>query len=198
MQLGKQGISLALVAAGLVITPVAAVAAKPDPSGIDQLKAAADQTVTLKKEGATGLIGFVSTKGDLLPRVAADSKSEAAAKAREYLDEYASVFGAEANQLDQSKVSTTPAGWTVEFEQTYQGVPVFGGVLKAHVDKAGDLTSVNGFAAPDLDLSTTPKWSKEKASAKALELVKAKPPPNPPPNKKKNPRRRGGKTAPKN
>ncbi|MGY0387631.1 M4 family metallopeptidase [Nocardioides sp. WG-D5] len=175
MQLGKQGISLALVAASLVITPVAAFAAKPDPSGIEQLKAAADQTVTLKKEGATGLIGYVSTKGDLLPRVAADTKSEAAAKARAYLDEYASVFGATAGQLDQSKVSTTPAGWTVEFEQVYKDVPVFGGVLKAHVDKSGDLTSVNGFAAPDLDLSTTPTWSKEKASAKALELVKSKP-----------------------
>ncbi|MET8519287.1 M4 family metallopeptidase [Nocardioides sp. NPDC004968] len=175
MKLGKQGISLALVAAGLVATPIAAFAAEPDPSGIDQLKAAADQTVTLKKEGATGLIGYASTKGDLLPGVAADSKSEAAAKAREYLDKYAPVFGAEAGQLDQSKVSTTPAGWTVEFEQAYKDVPVFGGVLKAHVDKAGDLTSVNGFAAPNLDLSTTPKWSKEKASAKALELVKAKP-----------------------
>ncbi|SDK29881.1 Thermolysin metallopeptidase, alpha-helical domain [Nocardioides sp. YR527] len=175
MKLGKQGISLALVAAGLVITPVAAVAAKPDPSGIDQLKADADQTVTLKKEGATGLIGYASTKGDLLPGVAADSKSEAAEKAREYLDKYAPVFGAEAGQLDQSKVSTTPAGWTVEFEQAYNDVPVFGGVLKAHVDKSGDLTSVNGFAAPNLDLSTTPKWSKEKASAKALELVKSKP-----------------------
>ncbi|HEY9251316.1 MAG TPA: hypothetical protein VIP06_01575, partial [Nocardioides sp.] len=175
MKLGKQGISLALVAAGLVATPIAAFAAEPDPSGIDQLKAAADQTVTLKKEGATGLIGYASTKGDLLPGVAADSKSEAAAKAREYLDKYAPVFGAEAGQLDQSKVSTTPAGWTVEFEQAYKDVPVFGGVLKAHVDKAGDLTSVNGFAAPNLDLSTTPKWSKEKASAKALELVKSKP-----------------------
>ncbi|MER7558003.1 M4 family metallopeptidase [Nocardioides sp. NPDC126508] len=175
MKLGKQGISLALVAASLVITPVAAVAAKPDPSGIDQLKATADQTVTLKKEGATGRIGFVSTKGDLLPRIDADTKSEAAAKARAYLDEYASVFGAKPSQLDQSKVSTTPAGWTVEFEQAYKDVPVFGGVLKAHVDKSGDLTSVNGFAAPNLDLSTTPTWSKEKASAKALQLVKSKP-----------------------
>ncbi|MEI7054957.1 M4 family metallopeptidase [Nocardioides sp. CCNWLW239] len=175
MKLGKQGISLALVAAGMVITPIAAVAAEPDPTGLDQLKADADQTVTLKKEGATGQIGFVSTKGDLMPEVAADSKSKAAEKARKYLDKYAPVFGAEADQLDQAKVSTTPAGWTVEFEQVYKDVPVFAGVLKAHVDKAGDLTSVNGFAAPDLDLSTTPKWSKDKAAAKALELVKAKP-----------------------
>jgi Zn-dependent metalloprotease len=175
VKLGKQGISLALVAATMVIAPVAAVAAEPDPSDIDQLRADADKSVTLKKESATGQIGFVSTQGDLMPSVSADSKSEAAAKARKYLDKYASVFGAEADQLDQSMVSTTPAGWTVEFKQTYKDVPVFGGVLKAHVDKAGDLTSVNGFAAPDLDLSTTPKWSKEKASAKALELVKAKP-----------------------
>ncbi|MGH3349984.1 MAG: M4 family metallopeptidase [Nocardioides sp.] len=175
MKLGKQGITLALVAAGLVVTPIAAIAAEPDPSVIDRLKADADQTVTLKKEGATGQIGFVSTKGDLLPDVAADSKSKAAAKARKYLDTYAPVFGAKADQLDQSKVSTTPAGWTVEFNQAYDGVPVFGGTLKAHVDKAGDLTSVNGFAAPNLDLSTTPTWSKAKASAKALELVRAKP-----------------------
>lgn len=175
MKLGKQGISLALVTASLVIAPVAAVAAESDPSVIDQLKADADKTVTLKKEGATGRIGHASTKGDLMPDVAADSKSKAAAKARKYLDKYASVFGAEAGQLDQTKVSSSPAGWTVEFEQTYKDVPVFGGVLKAHVDKAGDLTSVNGFAAPGLDLSTTPKWSQEKASAKALELVRSKP-----------------------
>jgi Zn-dependent metalloprotease len=159
----------------MAVTPIAAVAAQPDSNAIDQLRADADQTVTLKKEGATGQIGFVSTKGDLMPDVAADSKSKAAAKARKYLDKYATVFGAEADQLDQSKITTNPAGWTVEFKQEYEGVPVFGGVLKAHVDKAGDLTSVNGFAAPSLDLSTTPKWSKEKASAKALDLVKAKP-----------------------
>ncbi|NYI79777.1 M4 family metallopeptidase [Nocardioides panzhihuensis] len=175
MKLGMQGISLALVAAGMVVTPIAAVAAQPDSSAIDQLRADADKTVTLKKEGATGQIGFVSTKGDLMPDVAADGKSKAAAKARKYLDKYAPVFGAEADQLDQSKVTTNPSGWTVEFKQEYEGVPVFGGVLKAHVDKAGDLTSVNGFAAPSLDLGTTPKWSKEKASAKALDLVKAKP-----------------------
>ena len=32
-------------------------------------------------------------------------------------------------------------------------------MLLANVDKAGDLTSVNGFAAPDLDLDVSPAVS---------------------------------------
>ena len=42
----------------------------------------------------------------------------------------------------------TPYGWTVTYTQQYQGVDVFGAMLKANLDKAGDLTSVNGYAAP--------------------------------------------------
>ena len=54
-------------------------------------------------------------------------------------------------------------------------MPVFAGELKAHVDREGDLTSVNGFAAPDLALDVTPRLSKAEASSKALAAVKAKP-----------------------
>ena len=55
-------------------------------------------------------------------------------------------------------------------------MPVFGSALKANLDKQGDLTSVTGYAAPDLDLSTTPESSAAEAGEVALGIVTANPP----------------------
>ena len=44
-------------------------------------------------------------------------------------------------------------GWTIAFGQEYKGIPVFGAQLRANLDKDGDLTSVNGYAAPGINLS---------------------------------------------
>ena len=62
------------------------------------------------------------------------------------------------------------------YTQEYKGVPVFGSLLRAHVDKDGDLTSVNGFAAPDLNLSVDPRLSAKDAGDRAVASVTADPP----------------------
>ncbi|MEP9383094.1 M4 family metallopeptidase [Nocardioides cheoyonin] len=176
--LGTRGICLTLVAAGLAVSPMAAqpaYAAKPKPSLVERLKAEADSATTLKTEGATGMLGFASTKGDLYPDLTATDRADAAKKATAYLDKYAGAFGAKAAQLSQQAVTKSPAGWTVDYAQTYQGLPVFGSRLRAHVDDSGDLTSVNGYLAPDLDLGTTPRITKTDARDRALRMVKAQP-----------------------
>ena len=70
----------------------------------------------------------------------------------------------------------TAYGWTVEFAQSYQGVPVFGGELHAQVDKSGQLTSVNGFVAPDLKHGVATRLSAAQAADRAVAAVRQNPP----------------------
>ena len=66
----------------------------------------------------------------------------------------------------QSGVRAHRYGWTVTFNQTYRGVPVFAGQLRAQVDSAGDLTAVNGFVAPDIKIGVDPQLSAAQAGAR--------------------------------
>ncbi|HSU02462.1 MAG TPA: PA domain-containing protein, partial [Nocardioides sp.] len=154
----------------------ATAATKAEPSLLSQLRDQAQGSVAVSKEAATGKAGFVRTNGDLFPGRAADSASSASAKADAYLDKYAGVLGARSSELDKVRVESGPLGWTVTYTQSYQGVPVFGSGLKANLDKQGDLTSVSGYAAPGLDLSTTPRRSASEAARAAVAIVEAAPP----------------------
>ncbi len=134
--------------------------------------------LALRNNPATGKVGFARVKGndpDLLPGVAAEGRQGAIDKATRYLDRFAGAFGARSSELEQAGVYADKAGWSVSFTQAYKGVPVFGAELKAEVNREGALTSVNGFAAPGISLSTTPRFSESEASARALSLVRSRP-----------------------
>lgn len=184
MKLLNRGLALAVVGAGLAALPTigvqAAPAAQADPDGVAvaKIRDAASGAVALRSHPATDKVGFVRAEGangDLLPGVAADSRQGAVDKAGAYVSQHARAFGARAGELRQAEVHADKAGWSVTFAQSYKGVPVFAGELKAHVDRQGDLTSVNGFVAPDLALDVTPRLSEAEASDKALSAVRAKP-----------------------
>ncbi|MGB0099525.1 MAG: M4 family metallopeptidase [Nocardioides sp.] len=177
--------SLALVVTGLAALPgLQAQAAAPTAptdgrSAVQRMDAEATHGIRIKTEPTTGEVGFVRAvgkNGDLLPDAAATSARSAAAKATTYLDQYAAAFGAQPDELQPAGVSATDHGWTVRYDQTYRGLPVFGARLLANLDASGDLTSVNGFVAPDLDLDTTPGFSQSEAAARAVSIVKADPP----------------------
>ena len=184
MKFLTQGACLALLGAGLAAVPgLQASAAEtasvaPDQSLVQQMRNEAQGSVALSAERATGKVGFIraGSKGDLLPTVKGDSLKGAVDKSNAYLKEYGAAFGARAGELRQSGVSTSRWGWTVSFTQTYQGVPVFGSMLKANVDKTGDLTSVSGYAAPDLNLDVSPAFSADTAAERAVAMVRANPP----------------------
>lgn len=71
-----------------------------------------------------------------------------------YIDEQAGTFrlgGRAAERLVLLSKQTDDLGHTVmRFEQRYQGIPVFGAVLVAHV-KAGALTALSGTLIPDVE-----------------------------------------------
>jgi Zn-dependent metalloprotease len=171
-------LGLALIAAGLAAPPAlsasAAPAARPDPSIIDEMRSTASGDIALRANPATGKVGFARAEGsnpDLLPGVAAEGRQGAIDKANRYLDRFSGAFGARASELKQSGVYADKSGWSISFSQSYDGVPVFAAEIKAHVDREGDLTAVNGFAAPALSLGTTPRVSQEDAAARALAMV---------------------------
>lgn len=169
----RKGIGISLVGAALAVVPSSPVTAAPnDPSVVQQMRNEAEGTVTVRTSSASAKVGFVRATGDLFPtEVSAKSRTGAADKARGYLDKYARAFGATPGQLEQTAVTQSPAGYTVDFAQSYQGVPVFGAKLRAQVDNQGDLTSVSGFVAPRIAVDTTPRIDKATASATAIRLA---------------------------
>lgn len=180
MNLLSKGVALAVVSSGLFALPVTMAGATPttmvDDNGLAAMTKQADGKVTVTKEPATGKAGFVRSTGDLLPGTAASDAASAADKASAYLAKYGNLLGANSGTLKQARVDKTALGWTVSYAQEYRGVPVFGAVLKANVDKQGDLTAVSGYAAPDLSLSVVPRRSKADAAKTAVAIVTARPP----------------------
>ncbi len=177
-------ISLLMICTGLVLVQgfgsattasEAPSQSKPDPSLLQELKDSARGSVKVAGETATKKAGFIRAglNGDLLP----SSDAGATDKARAFLDKYGALLGAtDSSQLRQTDSKSDKYGTTVTYTQEYKGLPVFGGTILAHLDKAGDLTAVNGTAVPNLSLSTTPALSSSEIGSRAVRYIRAEPP----------------------
>ena len=180
MRLLKPLACLALLGGGLTaLTATGSAGANPDDGARDrpllqQLRADAEGSVTVTGEDATHRLGFIRAgrNGDLL----STSDASPVAKAEAFLDDYAPLLGAPADELVRQSVQRDRYGSTVTYTQHYKGLPVFGSTVLAHLDKTGDLTSVNGDAVPNLSLSTDPTFGKGAASHRAVQTVRADPP----------------------
>ncbi len=184
MKIFRQGLCLALLGAGVAVLPglpagaVGPPAVSPDRPVVQQMRTEADGDVKVARESATGKVGFIRARDaatDLFPDVAGDTKTEAVDKADTYLDRFGAAFGAADGQLERTEVSQNQVGRTVTYTQQYRGVEVFGSMIRANLDRSGDLTSVNGYAAPNLDLSVDPKISAATAGERAVSTVESDP-----------------------
>ena len=184
MKILSQASCLVLVGAGLAGVTLTQASAAPEApvargqSMVQKMRTKADAPVALSSEPATGRVGFVRVagSGDLSPTDPARTALGAADKASDYLAEFAPAFGARPGQLRKTDVQSTSDGTTVTFEQFHRGVPVFGSMLRAQLDTQGDLTSVNGYTAPGVDISVTPRLSARQAAVRAVRAVRADPP----------------------
>ena len=105
------------------------------------------------------------------------SNAKPGAKAEAFLATYARAFGAPRGQLVRVGAVKDRLGMTtLTYTQRYRGVPVFGAMLKVHVDKSRNLTAVNGSLVPVKGLSLSRNTSKRAAEARALRVVRAEPP----------------------
>jgi Zn-dependent metalloprotease len=156
--------------------PAAATTSNSPRDVVDRMKAEASGSVRISTQRATGRVGMVRSTDDLMPGREAHSRASAGSKAASYVRSYAAAFGARSEELRRSGIRADRYGWTVSFTQHYRGVPVFGAKLLANVDRTGRLTSVNGFVAPDLRISTAPGIGRQEAARHALALVRSQPP----------------------
>ena len=148
-----------------------------DPALVTQLKRSASGSVTISEKRATKQVGFVRAglNGDLLP----SSSAPPLGKAKEFLEQFGGLLGVNdpSSELVSAGSSTDAYGVThLAYRQVYQGLPVFGAVLKAHVDAAGDLTAVNGAFVPAIDIGTSPRLSPGQAGKRAIAAVVGDPP----------------------
>jgi Zn-dependent metalloprotease len=91
-----------------------------------------------------------------------------------FMEAYGALFGVRdaGAELRLAQVQIDQAGNThVSYDQVYQGVPVFAGVLRVHMDAAGKITAVNGLFIPELAVNTTPHLSAEQAALTAQAVV---------------------------
>jgi Zn-dependent metalloprotease len=178
----SQGIGLALVAGGLAALPGLQATASGHDAGRSSLTSKMANTargqVKITTTKATGKVGMIrrTGDGDLLPSMKAGSQRAAVTKATAYLNRYAAAFGATPRQLVPAGVRTDRYGWTVSFTQRYHGIPVFGSMLKAQVDRAGELTAVNGYADPVRNVSTHARFTRQQAAHRAVGTVRQDPP----------------------
>jgi Zn-dependent metalloprotease len=184
-QLGVVSLTLGIMSS-LVISGSLPASGQSEPNGsggvrqdaIRRLRQDAVGTVTVSVDGGTRYVGFarVDKGGDLFP--ASESPSPAG-KARGFFARYASLFGISDASSELKHVSSKKDayGWThVSYEQRYKGLPVFGGLLRAHLDRGNRLTSVNGTFVPNVDLNVDPKLTAGQAAQKAIADVVANPP----------------------
>lgn len=163
--------SLSSTSAGAVEEP-----ATPATGLLRAMRAEADGPVRLSSDAATGRLSFAraAARGDLLPEW--DGRADPAGKATAYLRRFAPAFGAQAGELLRESVVRSAYGTTVTYTQAHEGIPVYGAMLRAQVDPAGDLTSVNGQAVPTSRVPAAATVGAPEAARHALALVRSDPP----------------------
>ncbi|MEZ4732273.1 MAG: M4 family metallopeptidase [Caldilineaceae bacterium] len=155
-------------------------------AGWQRLQSEASAAVTISTHPTTGAVRFVrvDANGDLLPSVAYSQNrqrtEQATEKAAAFFARYGALFGLAdpATELHLTAERTDAQAFThLTYQQHYQRVPVFGGVLRTHFDDAGRLTAVNGATVPAAGLNPTPTLASTAAETAAIAAVQAQTPP---------------------
>ena len=151
-----------------------------DPNLIKKLRQNARGTVSISTKKSTEFASFVrvSKDGDLHP---GNSNNTPNGKANGFFAEYGGLFGVKnaAAELAQISAITDKHGVThISYQQVYKNVPVFAGILQAHVDESNALTAMNGVFVPDISVNTSPAFSAGQAAERAIADVVANPPQN--------------------
>lgn len=130
-------------------------------------KAADPSELRVYRSPVTGVAAFVrpmAPEGNLLARPA----QQAAATPIDLFQQHAALFGiADAHaELREIRRETDGLGITsTTFQQVHGGLPVFGGVLKAHQAATGRFTAANGdFYPAARKVSTTPALTADQAA----------------------------------
>ncbi|MCH9648912.1 MAG: M4 family metallopeptidase [Deltaproteobacteria bacterium] len=136
-------------------------------SGVQGLVAATGPGTQVRLDSATGTARFVRLEAGSLPALAGAGFP---AQAESFFETHGSAFGIEnaARELEFENVSATGLLTHVTHQQRYRGLPVFGGELRSHFDKSGNLLVVNGTFVSKIAVDPNPKMDAEEAAKQAV------------------------------
>ncbi len=146
----------------------------PEPSGIERLMADTGGGARVSLNPATGVAGFVRLPQGLKMSTSFFSPTSATGEADVFFTQYGGVFGVTqpAAELDYMGRQVDGMGNThVAYQQLYQGVPVFAGVLKVHLNEQNAITAVNGTFVPKISVSSSPGLTADEAAQIATSTV---------------------------
>ncbi|MFQ5463320.1 MAG: M4 family metallopeptidase [Phycisphaerae bacterium] len=131
------------------------------------------QGLNVRRFGATGVGRFVTpAPGAAFP--ALPGKPNPAPM--DFLLAYGHLLGVTHadRQLVAQAVVTDAIGHThTTFQQVHDGIDVFAGLVRVHVDQTGRLIAINGTFIPDVAVKTTPNFTAQQAEAVARQHVSA-------------------------
>jgi len=160
---------------------------------IQQVEEERQDAVTIRVHPLLGTVRMVQipTGGDLLPGYAIANEeatsaqteplrqSTLVAKSDAFFAESSALFGLDLTTTALTLTTSQRDSYsytTLSYQTAYQGVPIFGGILRSHFNAAGQLTTVNGVAIPTVGLNeakvnTVPTVGRERAIAQAIDAV---------------------------
>jgi Zn-dependent metalloprotease len=152
-----------------------------DPAGIARLASETGGAAVVSVNEATGAARFVRIKPGrrigLLKQAARATTADAQqARSLDFFRAHGSIFGIvnPDAELRAVRSGTDAAGSAhLTYQQLYQGLPVFGGELRSHFDRSGQLVAINGTFVPQIAVSASPGRTADEAGRTAVARVEA-------------------------
>ena len=124
----------------------------------------------------TGALAFVGSEPGMAAAslLANPSTASLAENAAAFTSAYAGQMGLKdvSADLALTNTSTEPGGRsTVRYQQTYQGVPVFGGEVIVNTNAQGAMLSLTAKTSPNLKLDINPTLTADDAIATAIPAI---------------------------
>lgn len=147
---------------------------EPDPDAIQRLIDDSGGTAVVSLNSATGAASFVRLpQGVQLPSTLS-ARASVNARANDFLMQYGGAFGITNTVTELKYVDSRVDAYgntQVIYQQVYQGVDVFAGVLKVHFNESNQITAVNGTFVPKIGVRSTPELSADTAGRIAVDAV---------------------------
>jgi len=140
--------------------------------GVQDLIDATGGQAQVSVDSRTGLARFIR-----LPpasQSASNKKSPPERRAMKFFNTHGHAFGVTDANTQLTAVGTTRDAMGNQhsvFRQTHNGLPVFGGELRAHFNANGDLFAVNGVFASEPKINTNPSLTPDEAAGRAIRAV---------------------------
>ena len=171
----KPAQGLAVLVSFVLFVSLSAVAGAPQTDGVRRLMNDTAGAAKIRVDEETGQARFVELPVRSMQSASINNRAmRTNYRAKEFFREYSDAFGIHNVDTELREVRTSRdlnGNSHTVLAQSYEGVPVFGGELRAHFNRNGEMTAANGMFVSGLKLNTTPSIAADIAEGRAIRAV---------------------------